>query len=201
MAYQYDVFVSYRRKSSNWVRKIFLPDFQHYLEEQIGKDATIFVDWHDVNTGDAWAERLKRGLAHSKCLVSLLLPTYFESDWCTKEFAVFEYRSRQSGLLTIEKPSGLIEPLALHESDRFPLILRNLQMFDLCKYYAASIEGYKKRKKYQLLQDELKILARKVAERIDLAPQWNPDWLSDNWLEVPTEHLRIDKFSVPQPRI
>jgi len=201
MAYQYDVFLSYRRKSSKWVQKIFLPGLVHYLEEEAGRNVTVFVDWHDVQTGDAWTERLKRGLAHSKCLVSLLLPTYFESDWCTKEFAVFEYRSRQNGLLTIEKPSGLIEPLALHASERFPTILSELQMFDLGRYYVAGTEGYKKSKKYQPLQDELKILAKKVAERIELAPEWNPDWLHDNWLEVPTEHLRIDKFSVPQPRI
>ena len=202
MAYEYDVFLSYRSKSRDWVQKIFLPDFQHYLEESI-RNATIFVDWHDVMPGDAWAARLKRGLAHSRCLVSLLTSRYFESDWCTKEFAVFENRSRQNGLLTTEAPSGLILPLALDSRERFPAVLGDIQMPDWDYYYSASVKGYKKIKKYQKLQDELKILARNVARRIRLAPPWNPDWLQDDWLEVPANHLRIDDvpFHVPQPRI
>jgi len=203
MDYRYDVFISYKSKSKVWLQEIFLPDFVHFLEEEVDKDVRerIFVDWHDIEAGDAWEQRLKNGLGRSKCLISLLLPTYFESNWCTKEFAVFDHRSRQCGMLTIGQPRGLIVPVALHHGSRFPEIIRSMQALDYKDFYYPNFEGYRKRKIYPRLQDELRQLARTVAQVIKEAPDWNPEWLQDHWLELPTEHLRIDKFTVTQPRI
>lgn len=203
MAYEYDVFISYKSKSKIWLQEIFLPDFIHFLEEEvdIGVRHRIFVDWHDIEAGDAWEQRLKNGLSKSKCLISLLMPTYFESNWCTREFAVFEHRSRQNGMLTVERPESLIIPVALHHGGRFPEIIKSLQTLDYKDFYYPNFEGYRKRKIYPLLQDELKKLAQMVAQVIKRAPEWSSEWQRDEWLELPTEHLRIDKFTVPQPRI
>ncbi len=201
MAYQYDVFISYKSKSRNWLRDIFLEPFLHFLEEEIGKDVRVFVDWHDLEPGDAWRERLKKGLVSSKCLVSLLLPTYFESSWCKREFAVFEHRSRQCGLLSGSQPGGLIVPISLHKGDRYPDAVKDMQFIDYKYFYSSNIEGYKKRKKYQRLQDEIKILAEVVAEKVRQAPLWDHQWQNAEWLELPTEHLTVKIEDVFQPSL
>lgn len=203
MAYEYDVFISYRSKSRAWLRELFLPEFQYYLEEEVGNNLRIFVDWHDVETGDAWELRLKRGLLKSKCLISLLMPSYFESDWCTREFAVFEHRSIRHGLLSLEQPNGLIVPISLHGSMTrpFPTSITDKQILDYQKYYYPNYEGFRKRKKYQLFTDDLKQLVKKVARVIQYAPDWNPDWQNDDWFEIPTDYLRVDNFIVSQPKI
>lgn len=203
MAYQYDVFISYKSKSKVWLQEIFLPDFIHFLEEEVDKDVNkrVFVDWHDLEAGDAWEKRLKNGLGKSKCLVSLLMASYFESDWCTREFAVFEHRSRQAGMLSVDQPRGLIIPIALHRDVRFPETMKSIQTLDYKDFYFPHFEGFRKTKRALRLQKELKILAQKVAQVIRDAPAWNSDWLQDEWLERPTEHLRIDKITVQQPRI
>ncbi len=201
MAYQYDVFISYRSSSREWVKEVFLPTFSHFLEEEAGKNVNIFIDWHEIETGDAWNERLKNGLAFSKCLVSLLLPTYFESNWCKKEFAVFEHRSRQLGMLSIDSPGGLILPVVLHSGRKFPDVVNSIQFRDYQKFYVPNIGGFKKRKRYQQLQEELKNLARAVAITLKNPPDWHPDWQQNDWLEVPTTHLDVPNFTVQQPRI
>lgn len=203
MAYQYDVFISYRSTSREWVREVFLPTFEHFLEEEVGKDVSIFADWHDIGAGDAWNERLKNGLAFSKCLVSLLLPTYFESEWCKKEFAVFENRSHQHGMLSFAMPHGLIIPIILHGlgGRPFPNAVDEKQCLNYQKYYVPSTGGYKRLKKYLKLQEEIKSLARTVAQTLQNTPDWHPDWQQNSWLEVSTAHLTIPNFTVQQPRI
>jgi len=201
MAYQYDVFISYKSKSRDWLRDVFLEPFMHFLEEEIGKDVRVFVDWHDLEPGDAWKQRLKKGLMSSKCLVSLLLPTYFESVWCKREFAVFEHRSRECGLSSLEDPIGLIIPISLHKGHRYPNAVKDMQFIDYKYFYSSNVEGYKKRKKYQKLQDEIKTLAEVVAKRVRQAPAWDHQWQSDEWLELSTEHLSITIDHVSSPRL
>lgn len=201
MAYQYDVFISYRSTSREWVKKLFLPTFQHFLQEEVGKEVNIFVDWHDIQTADAWNERLKYGLLHSKCLVSLMLPTYFESNWCKKEFAVFEYRSRQNGMLSLTAPGGLIIPIILHKGREFPQAINDIQYRDFREYYTHIVDGFTRLKKFQRLQQEISALAKDVAQVLHKPIDWQQDWHKDEWLEVSTDHLVIPSFTVNQPRI
>lgn len=201
MAYQYDVFISYRSKSRDWLRKVFLPTFRHFLEEEVGKNVSIFVDWHEIQTGNAWEERLKNGLLYSKCLISLLQSTYFESDWCKKEFAVFEHRSRQNGMLSRVQPGSLVIPVVLHRGRDFPSVVDSLQVRDYQRFYYPNMKGFKKHKEFKELEAEVKTLAREVAQTIQNPLQWQSDWQQDDWLEVSTDHLAIPDLTVQQFRI
>jgi len=132
-----------------------------------------------------------------------LLPTYFESTWCKREFAVFEQRSQQQGMLSGEKPEGLIIPVSLHYvADRFPPTLKGMQIdFKYQDFYSPNIKGYRKLKKYQKLQDELKKLAETVARKIKEAPDWHADWQNDECLNPSTMHLEIPYFTIQQAKI
>ena len=61
MAYEYDVFISYRRDPDpkEWTQKIFLPKFQSFLREELGKkDLKIFI----YNGGIGLEEQLQPGI-------------------------------------------------------------------------------------------------------------------------------------------
>jgi hypothetical protein len=73
MSYKYDVFISYPHQNEHqmWVKDIFLNIFELYLTNDYGKPVKIFIDRKGIESGEAWPERLKQALAHSKVLVAI----------------------------------------------------------------------------------------------------------------------------------
>lgn len=203
MAYQYDVFVSYRRKSKNWVHEYFLPLFEYHLQEAVGGRAiNIFVDTEDIEGGDAWPQRLHHALAHSKCLVPVLLPSYFHSAWCVKELAIMEARCRRNGLWSIQNPGGLIVPVCISDGDFFPDSVKEIQALP-CHDYHRTGPGFRNLEPYTRFEEAIMGWTVQVARAIERAPDWNQDWLTKEWLEVAIDHLLLSETSIipPQPRI
>lgn len=187
MAYRYDVFISYRRPTKRWVTQYFIPLIEHYLPEALdGNPVRLFLDESEIHTGDAWENRIKKALSESKCIVPVLLPSYFTSTWCTKEFAVMEHRNRAYGFQEVQNPGGLIVPITINNGDFYPLKIQALHCYD---YYFSKGEL----DKMSFWED----FERKIAEwiRTDLArairnaPQWSPDWQQSEWLDVTTDHI------------
>lgn len=187
MAYNYDVFISYRRPTKRWVSKYFKRLIEHYLPEALdGRPVRIFFDENDIHTGDAWENRLKKALSESKCLVPVLTPSYFTSNWCTKEFAVMENRSLKHGFHTVQAPGGLIVPITINQGKFYPLKIQALPCYE---YYMSRGDL----DKMSFWEDfERKIadwISTDLAKAIKQAPAWNEVWQQDEWLEVPTDHI------------
>jgi TIR domain len=76
-----------------------MADFCTLLDQQIAEKAlpfnSSFVSTYDMRTGD-WEKHLTRNLNASVCFVALYSPTYFQRDWCKKEWAHF-FESAQIG--------------------------------------------------------------------------------------------------------
>ena len=108
MNYKYDVFLSYNRKfpHGQWVDEIFYPLFVPYLGDALNKDVSVFKDTEDIEVGSSWPQRLRNALACSKCMVSILSPSYFRSEWCLQEFAVMHHRQNRLALASNGKPSA-----------------------------------------------------------------------------------------------
>jgi TIR domain len=199
MAYQYDVFISYKRKTQEWVQDIFLEVFHYYLEEAIGgRQVSIFLDRDAIESGDAWPQRLRKALACSRCMVPILLPSYFHSEWCVREFAVMEQRSRHYDLWTDKNPGGLIVPICISDGEHFPETARNIQALSCHEYHRLG-KGFKNLDAYKTFQDVIIKWVEHVAAAIDRAPEWNEAWLSDNWLDPPLEHLLINASNIKAP--
>ncbi|MDM8566485.1 serine protease [Candidatus Halobeggiatoa sp. HSG11] len=85
-SYKYHVFLSYKRcKSWNkWIKRNFLPIFEHWLSEELGKEAKIFWDTEKVETG-SWHDRFESELTRSRVLVTLWSPQYLivPTDQCS----------------------------------------------------------------------------------------------------------------------
>ena len=200
MAYEYDVFISYRRDPDpkEWTQKIFLPKFQSFLREELGKkDLKIFIDEQGIEGGQYWEDTLKLALARSKCLVPILMTSYFQSQWCVREFSVMLHRQEQ----LVAKPKGLIVPFVIYDGDYFPPPLSGIQSFD-CKAFYFTGKGFEDSQRFLDFQIALKNYIGAVANAVRAAPAWDSEWLNNQWLEVPTNHLLLnDDLTIPQPLI
>ncbi len=59
MEYEHDVFISYRRHKEwpKWVSQTFFDIFDHWLDAELGRDCSIFVD-NQLETGRNWPTNL-----------------------------------------------------------------------------------------------------------------------------------------------
>lgn len=202
MGYEWDVFISYRRKDipKRWLEEIFLPLFKDYLEEALGgRKVLIFRDETGIEGGANWRNTIKRALATSKCLVPILIPSYFHSEWCTKEFAVMYNRQLDLGFNSIASPKGLIIPLKIQDGKHFPIKVTEIQILDCNDYYRVGT-GVELTGLYVNLQNTLLNWVETVAEAINNAPPWNSLWLEDEHLEVSNEQFLINyPITISQP--
>ena len=115
---------------------------------------------------------------------------------------MFDHRNKTHGLLTTQNPGGLIVPIALHRTTRFPDAAKALQTRNYEEFYFLNYKGFLKSKETSKFEDHIKLLAIEVAEIIKLAPDWNPDWMDDEWFsKVPIDHLSLSESNIPQSKI
>lgn len=174
MAYQWDVFLSYRR-SNDWprfVEKHFLPMLQHWLDTVLGRKSDIFVDVHEIETGDAWPYRLADGLAHSRTMVCLWSKEYFSSKWCALELA--QMLARRKLLTGASGPPPLILAVLIHDSEKVDPILEDIQRFALQDYCNPWIA--KGSRTAEHLSVEIRRLAQHVGKALNTAPEYDDSW-------------------------
>lgn len=186
MAYQYDVFISYKRGwlVESWLTNQFLPLFSAYLTEHIHQycdrdPSPIFLDQTEINEniradrrldnfggiepGARWQDALEHAIKHSRCLLAIWSPGYFRSQWCMKEWDSFQ--TRQTAAM-----QHLCEPIVIHDCYdpiKMPPDLAAIQAFRFNKTFFVgnaftSSPGYLE---LQQLCDQLaESIARKIAE-------------------------------------
>src|SRR5258705_3820007 len=88
MAYQYDIFISYRRneESRRWIEAHFEPLLKLRVDLNLGREPVVFID-DRIESGTSWPLQLASALATSRILVPLWTKTYFQSKWCTEELS------------------------------------------------------------------------------------------------------------------
>ncbi len=93
------------------------------------------------------------------------------------------HRERTLGFRTATKPEGLIVPVTLHDGARFPTYAKSIQYADWTKYARVG-DGFKKTERFVEFQDQIIEWAEDVALAINGAPDWDADWLTDDWLNA-----------------
>ena len=183
MSYTHDVFLSYPHWYSDWVQECFVPELQRCLAEELNPPAVdIFVDRTGIRTGDAWRERIKREVTLSRSVVAIWSPRYFHSEWCRFESSIVLYREFELGYRTLAKPEGLLFPVRVFDGDHFPDFAKDMQYFD-CRDYARRPEVFKASQRYLEFQDRMIDWVSQLGAAIRAAPEWNPDWITEAWLE------------------
>jgi hypothetical protein len=181
MAYEYDIFISYRRHPETlaWVRAHFLPLVEHWVGLELGRDPLIFV--HEVQqrfaAGGAWPVQLRRTLGGSRVLVALWTKNYFTSRWCVEEFAHMLGRELVRRSCAGASEFGLLIPVVIHDGTDFPAELNDIERIEIQRFYNTRMS------QQSPLAEEfaasLRDHAWALAGAIRHAPTWRRDWPTD----------------------
>jgi hypothetical protein len=181
MAYEYHVFLSYRRYGEwpEWVSKVFLPIFKHWLGEELGEDVRVFFD-QDMESGVPWPTNLGHALAHSRVLVPLLSKQYFTSRWCQAELSHMLARQKSFGVDTLLR--GLIVPATIHDGQDLPSDIAQITRARLEDY--TNIRLAKNSPTEEELSRRIRDWVPHIAHAIYHVPECDPEW----------RNLAIDEF-------
>lgn len=180
--YEYDVFISYRHDYpvGPWVRNFLYELFSGWLTQKLGgRKARVFLDQapgpesrarrEALSAGDVWPDRLKQALSVSKCLVPVLSPDYFRSDWCVSELETFRERER------ILMCRGLVVPILHNGRDSFPPEVQAIEMYDFSKL-RSTMPGFPLTPRAVDFEDNVEKFAADVAMKIRQAPSFARGW-------------------------
>ena len=187
MDYEYDIFISYRNEadSADWVQNILYDRLEFLLKQALNKgEVRIFMDKEEIRSGDDWANRIKRALITSRCMIPVLIPDYFHREWCLNEFAFMLNRERKLGYRTTKNPTGLILPIRLFDGHLFPEYANAIQGRQFQKYFKPS-ELFTTLPLYSDFDDEMKEWIWEIAKAINNAPKFDADWFKPEWFETP----------------
>lgn len=175
MQYAHDIFISYKRhpEAYGWIKSHFEPLLAMYVELELGRTPNIFID-SSLEAGTTWPLELGARLGASAVLVALYTRTYFHSEWCGRELGVMLEREQAEGYRTVERPRGLIVPAVLHDCERLPDAVANIQCREIRECFNPRMSRESPRA--ERLADEIAMLAVSVAHAIEGAPQPRPGW-------------------------
>ena len=116
----------------------------------------------------------------------ILQPTYFQSEWCVRELAIFLHRHQQLGFGNAQK---LVFPVTISDGEHFPDALKTTQQFEAqkCNRPLETLRGTERYLGFlDYLIDEW---VPTVAKNLAGAPAWDSDWLNDTWTD-PSELIK-----------
>jgi len=174
--YEFDVFISYSRHGSGakWLMNHFYPKIQDCLADQIAPMPRVFVD-KSMPRGVHWPSQLQKALRHSKIMIALLTPLYFQSRWCMAEWHNMKAREQMLGLGTLDRPHGLIIPILYSDSENFPEEGRHLSWWNF-KDLSTPEPVFQESRDYVRFHQEVTNLAKDLVELIQQVPPWRDDW-------------------------
>ena len=187
MSYRYDVFISYSRKApvSDWVANHFQAQLEQWVgETALGQSPTIFIDTL-THTGADWPETLRDALRHSRLLVPIWSPRYFDSAWCMAELQTMLARQEHCG-------AELILPVRFKNG--VPTDLASIQWRDFSAY-AYAHASFAESVAYLEFVKEIQGFAEEIVRRLTLVPEWDAAWPI---LEPPDVE---PSFNVRMPRL
>lgn len=179
--YEYDVFISYRRTGNvrDWTHNHLEPRLRRCLADELPDEPSIFFD-RDIDAGTPWPDHLVRALHRSRLLLAVWSPPYFTSRWCLAEWRTFLAREdairRSAPEISADHPPSLVYPIRYSDGDRFPADAKNVQQETIFSGWNYPDPQFAQTEKYLGFHDAVVQLARRIAQRLDEAPRWQPDW-------------------------
>lgn len=77
------------------------------IKQENGKEVDLIVDSRHIRTGQDIYETISHLIEQSSCMVVFVSNTYFNSDWCKREYQLFKNKENLSG------GKGLILPIRM----------------------------------------------------------------------------------------
>lgn len=174
--YKFDIFISYCRHGSvqKWLLNHFYPKFKDCLADQYAPVPKVYVD-RSMPRGVHWPSDLKKALRHSKILIPLFTPPYFESKWCLAEWQSMQAREKLLGLAGPDNPQGLVYPILYSDSENFPMAAREISRWDF-KGLSTPEPVFQTSREWIQFHHKVTDVAQDVVELLKHVPEWRPDW-------------------------
>ncbi|HSN59720.1 MAG TPA: toll/interleukin-1 receptor domain-containing protein [Ferruginibacter sp.] len=193
MAYLYDVFISYKRGKINeqWLREIFLPFFEDYLNNELPYQPKIFVDTTALTPGVDFSNELFRNLMYSKCMVSIWSPPYFRrSEWCVKEFLTMKYKQDFHKLNAGTVPRTLIWPVLYREIEPLPELASQISYLDYSEFNVVG-EAFFRSDKFLRFQEKLQQDICSIVDIINNVPPMDDFFETSEGREKTIKELKV----------
>jgi len=141
------VFISYAHRDNQpisndkgWVTQ-FDEALRTYLGQRLGVDPVVWRDAGNLQGNSALTPEIKEGLASSALLITVLSPSYVNSEWCRRELEEFcEHAELSGGLLVDHKKSRVFKVVKLppESLDILPNSLRDVLDY---QFYRKAKDG------------------------------------------------------------
>lgn len=176
--YEYDIFISYRRQGPalSWVKEYFHPMLEQWLPEHVPStyEPKIFID-SQIETGEEWPAKLRHALKTSRCVLPVLSPEYFRSNWCKAELASMRNREAALQMRTEQNSGGLIYAAIFASPDLLPDDVRkHIQYIDLSAW-ATNQANFRESKRFETFEEKVKLICQELWKMIQRAPTWE-EW-------------------------
>jgi hypothetical protein len=209
----YEFFFSYKRVGKTAYQRKFFDDLSDELRDllEFSKEVPVgFFDQSGIEAGEEWEPALAKALQESKVMVCVYSPKYFESEYCGKEWQVFnmrrhEYQRLRRAVGENDPPLPLvIKPvLWLPLPDNLDPDFKKIQLFKGTREDIANREGLRyvlqRRNDFRkLYTDYISNLAREIkeaAEKYNLPPLPNLPLLP----KIPSAFAKPEAVSAYQP--
>jgi GTPase SAR1 family protein len=137
----YLFFLSYARSDADPFFNRFRQELAEAVRVKVGGplEAVAFIDRDDIAVGQDWSEALSEALLTSRVLVPVYSRSYFASDYCGKEWAVFQQRQQLAAAATggARPPPVILPVLWVGREDLpapLPRVARDLQFHDAAAF-------------------------------------------------------------------
>ena len=174
--YKYDLFISYSRKGTvqKWLLNHFYNRLCECLADQFGPPLKVYMD-REMRRAASWPFDLQIALRHSKIMIQMLTPGYFESEWCMAELFSMLAREKMLGLAGSRISQGLIYPILYSDSENFPLVGLERSWMDF-KAFAYPDLVYQQCADYVHFHRKVNELACDLVQLVRQVPDWRSDW-------------------------
>jgi len=167
VAYEYDVFLSYRRQDpvGSWVGNHFDRELRQWLGQALPNDAKIFRDEVDIRVGTEWPVELERALKASKVIVCVWSPDYFRSNWCLAEWISMRERQKACG-------KTVVYAVKFSDGLHYPKEAQITQQRDLSRF-AFTPAQFRESSRYIEFQEAMRQMTEDLATTVLAAPPWD----------------------------
>ncbi len=175
VSYKYDFFISYSRRGSvqKWLLTHFYKKLVEYLADEFAPAPKVYMD-RSMPRGVDWPSNLENSLRHSKIMVPLLTPPYFESEWCMAELESMRAREKLLGLAGAGHPQGLVYPILYSDSDNFPVEERIRSWRDFKEYADPDPVFQESRSTISFPPAGHEFWRRTSSQLAEQVPEWQP---------------------------
>lgn len=175
MAYQYHVFVSYRRKppAQTWVHDLFVPELRNWMGTELGY-GDVFFDEDSIGEGSSYTPKLQSALRASRVMISVLTAEYGQSPWCTIEYRSMMAREKLNGMRTPDNPGGLILPVKFSLSSAFPKAFADVNPVDFSSFATAN-PAFRSSALFSDFSAAIRRLCTPLSAMLGAVPAYDPD--------------------------